>query len=226
MSVIKYYAIIVGGGSGSRMQSDTPKQFLPLKGRPVLMHTIEAFHSCDFTPEIIVVLDADFHSYWQKLCAEYAFTIPHKVVSGGEHRFHSVQNGIKHISDPAIVAIHDAVRPCISRKIIHSAFKQAEETGTAVTAIKSRDSIRQLTQLVSVSLNREEIYIIQTPQVFKSEILRKAYEQEYQKDFTDDATVVERSGVEIKLVEGDFKNLKITYPEDMFVAEMYVDCKN
>lgn len=222
MPGVKYYAIIVGGGSGSRMQSDIPKQFLLLNNRPVLMHTIEAFHSSAVSPAIILVLSKDFHQYWKDLCSEHKFTIPHLLISGGQQRFHSVKNGLQAITEPGIVAVHDAVRPCISQKVIASAFKKAEEVGNAVVAVKSRDSVRQVTDTGTVSLNREEIYLIQTPQVFRSEILSKAYEQDYRSDFTDDASVVERSGVEIRLIEGDTKNLKITYPEDIQVAQGYL----
>ncbi|SKB42436.1 2-C-methyl-D-erythritol 4-phosphate cytidylyltransferase [Daejeonella lutea] len=222
MPGVKYYAIIVGGGSGSRMQSDIPKQFLLLNNRPVLMHTIEAFHSSAVSPAIILVLSKDFHQYWKDLCSVHKFTIPHLLISGGQQRFHSVKNGLQAITEPGIVAVHDAVRPCISQKVIASAYKQAEEVGNAVVAVKSRDSVRQVTDTGTVSLNREEIYLIQTPQVFRSEILSKAYEQEYRSEFTDDASVVERSGVEIRLIEGDTKNLKITYPEDIQVAQAYL----
>ncbi|MEJ7694450.1 2-C-methyl-D-erythritol 4-phosphate cytidylyltransferase [Daejeonella sp.] len=225
MPGVKYYAIIVAGGSGSRMHADVPKQFMLLNGRPVLMHTIEAFHSSASAPEIVLVLNEAFHQYWKELCAEYTFSIPHQLVKGGEQRFHSVQNGLEDITEPAIVAIHDAVRPCISLQIIDSAYKQAEETGNAVVAVKSRDSIRQGTKTGTVSLNRDEIYLIQTPQVFKIEILNKAYGQEYRSEFTDDAAVVESSGVKILLIEGDTRNLKITYPEDILVAQTYLRSK-
>ena len=225
MSAIKYYAIIVGGGSGSRMQSDIPKQFLPLKGRPVLMHTIDAFHSSSLNPEIIVVLNVDYHKYWENLCKEHNYSIPHQLVRGGLKRFHSVQNGLKKIKGNAIVAIHDAVRPLINPKFIDLAFRQAEVIGTAIAAVGSRDSVRQRNQTGTMSLNREDIYLIQTPQVFKSDILRKAYKQDYRNEFTDDATVVDRSGVEINLIEGDIRNIKITFPEDILIAEIYLDEK-
>lgn len=226
MSAIKYYAIIVGGGSGSRMQSDIPKQFLLLNGRPVLMHTIEAFHRSDFTPNIVVVLNKNFHEYWRTLCASHGFSITHDLVSGGEHRFHSVQNGLKYVAGSSIVGIHDAVRPCVSQQVIDSAFTQATEVGNAVVAIKSRDSIRQKTKSGTVCLNREDIFLVQTPQVFTSEILHKAYAQEYTREFTDDASVVERSGVRIRLIEGDTGNLKVTFPEDILIAEIYLASKN
>lgn len=222
MPGVKYYAIIVGGGSGSRMRSDIPKQFLLLGGRPVLMHTIDAFHASLHSPEIIVVLNTDFHQYWKDLCAAHHFTTPHNLIAGGEQRFHSVQNGLKLIEEPSIVAVHDAVRPCISNEVITAAYDQAQKTGNAVVAVKSRDSVRQIIDGVTKSVNRDDIYLIQTPQVFKSEILIKAYEQEFRSEFTDDASVVERSGVEIRLIEGDAKNIKITYPEDILVAQSFL----
>ena len=225
MSAMKYYAIIVAGGSGSRMDSDVPKQFLQLNGRPVLMHTIDVFYSSSLVPEIIVVLSTDFHSYWEKLCLEHDFIIPHQVVNGGEHRYHSVKNGLAQVKGPAMVAIHDAVRPCVNLDVIDSAFRQAELLGNAVTAVKSRDSVRQKTESGSLTLDRENIYLVQTPQVFNSEILNKAYEQEYRSDFTDDASVVEMSGVTIRIIDGDTRNLKITYPEDILVASTFLNYK-
>lgn len=219
---MKYYAIIVGGGSGSRMQSEIPKQFMMLKGRPVLMHTIEAFYNSDLHPEIIVVLNMDFHLYWEKLCEEFKFLVPHQLVKAGEQRFHSVKNGLKLVKETSIVAIHDAVRPLVSHEIIKASFEQAVKLGTSITAVKCRDSVRQSNGTRTVHLKREDIYLVQTPQTFKSDILKKAYLQDYRNEFTDDASVVERSGVEIHLVEGDNRNLKITFPEDIFLAELYM----
>lgn len=222
MSDVKYYAIIVGGGSGRRMGSETPKQFMLLKGRPVIMYSIETFHSCKQTPEIIVVLPDEFHDYWRHLCTEYHFHLPHLLVSGGEQRYHSVRNGLKQIKGSGVTAIHDAVRPCVSPELVTASFQQALESGSAVAAVKSRDSIRQITPTGSTWLNRDEIYLIQTPQVFQMDLLSKAYLQEYNDDFTDDASVVEKYGGQIKLIEGDRQNLKITYPEDIPIAELYL----
>ncbi|MEJ7778774.1 MAG: 2-C-methyl-D-erythritol 4-phosphate cytidylyltransferase [Daejeonella sp.] len=226
MPAIKYYAIIVGGGSGSRMQSDVPKQFLLLNGRPVLMHTIEAFYSSQLNPEIIVVLNVDYHSFWENQCREHNFEIPHQLVKGGPQRFHSVKNALIYIAGSSIVAIHDAVRPLVSHKLIDSAFRQAEGLGNAVAAVKSSDSIRQGNLRDSVIMDRENIYLVQTPQAFKSEILLKAYRQDYRNEFTDDASVAERSGVQIMLIEGDRSNLKITFPGDLLVAGMFLNDKN
>jgi 2-C-methyl-D-erythritol 4-phosphate cytidylyltransferase len=220
---VKYFAIIVGGGSGSRMLSEIPKQFMLLRGRPVLMHTIEAFYKSDYNPEIIVVLNVDFHQYWENLCVLHNFSIPHLLVKGGTHRFDSVKNGIKAIKSKAIIAIHDAVRPLLSSRLIDRSFQEAEVSGNAVAAIKSRDSVRQQTGKHSIPLNREEIYLIQTPQTFSSEILKKAYKQEFRNEFTDDASVAERSGIKINLIEGENRNFKITFPEDIRLAEIYLN---
>jgi len=220
---LKYFAIIVGGGSGSRMLSEVPKQFMLLRGRPVLMHTIEAFNKSDYNPEIIVVLNVDFHQYWENLCLLHNFSIPHKLVKGGTQRFDSVKNGIKAIKTKAIVAIHDAVRPLLSKQLIDRTFEEAERSGNAVAAIKSRDSVRQNTGNHTIPLDREEIYLIQTPQTFSSEILKKAYTQEYRNEFTDDASVAEKIGIKINLIDGETRNFKITFPEDIRLAEIYLD---
>lgn len=222
----KSYVIIVAGGSGSRMQSAVPKQFLLLHGKPVLMHTIEAFEQSEAKPAIILVLPAAYHTYWQQLIQEFSFTIPHQLVTGGETRFHSVKNGLNLITDQeALIAIQDAVRPLTAPYIIDEAYQCAAEHGAAVVAVKSRDSIRQVKEGRSVSLVRDEIYLVQTPQTFRASLLRKAYEQPFDTRFTDDASVVEQYGAEIKLTEGDHSNIKITFPEDIAIAELLLSKK-
>jgi 2-C-methyl-D-erythritol 4-phosphate cytidylyltransferase len=203
------------------MHSEIPKQFMLLNSKPILMHTIEAFYHSDLKPKIIVVLNVDFHTYWEQLCEKYNFKIPHTLVKGGPQRFHSVKNGLKSIKGDAVVAIHDAVRPLASNELITQSFKEAEISGNAVTAIKSRDSIRQQKGNTSLSLNRDEIYLVQTPQTFQFGILKRAYKQEFRNEFTDDASVVERTGEIINLIEGEIKNIKITFPEDILLAEFY-----
>ncbi len=217
---MKYYAIIVAGGSGSRMHSAIPKQFLLLNGLPVLMHTINAFHHSQTQPQIIVVLPADSHEYWDELCKTHGFDITHQLISGGETRFHSVKKGLSLIDDEdAVVAIHDAVRPLIGKEIIDESFDCAEQYGNAIVAVKSRDSVRQIKDNRSTSLTRDEIYLIQTPQTFQIEQLRQAYQQSYSPNFTDDASVVEQTGVNINLIGGSHQNIKITFPEDIAIAE-------
>ena len=217
------YAIIVAGGSGSRMRSTVPKQFLLLKGKPVLMHTIEKFYNTVSQPQILLALAVGYHTYWAQLCADYNFVIPHQVVSGGETRFHSVKNALATVTGDALIAIHDAVRPLTSKQIIDGSYAYAAKLGNAVTAVKSRDSIRQLTGGLSRALPRDEIYLIQTPQTFTNHQLTEAYSQPYQPNFTDDASVVEQAGFKIHLIEGDHRNLKITFPEDIAVAELFLN---
>jgi 2-C-methyl-D-erythritol 4-phosphate cytidylyltransferase len=219
------FAIIVAGGSSTRMGGDVPKQFLLLKGRPVLMHTIEAFHHSNIQPQIIVVLHAGYHAHWEELCVKYNFTIPHQLVSGGETRFHSVKNGLDAVpdDDEALIAVHDAARPLTSAAIIEESYKNALKYGNAVTAVKSRDSIRQKKDDVSVNLPRDEIYLVQTPQTFQSAQLKKAYLQPYTDKFTDDASVVEQTGIPIHIIEGSYRNIKITFPEDIAIAELLLE---
>ncbi|MDN3579823.1 2-C-methyl-D-erythritol 4-phosphate cytidylyltransferase [Mucilaginibacter flavus] len=222
------YVIIVAGGSGTRMQSAVPKQFLLVNGLPVVMHTMQAFYNSGVSPELILVLHTDFHTYWKQLCNDHHFTLPHLLVAGGETRFHSVKNGLSQIrcTDDALIAVHDAVRPLTSGAVIQKSYTAANEYGNAVTAVKSRDSIRRVVDGKSVSLLRDEIYLVQTPQTFKAGLLRKAYEQEFDSKFTDDASVVEEMGIEIKLTEGDHENIKITFPQDIAIAELLLNKKS
>lgn len=219
-------AIIVAGGSGTRMQAAVPKQFLLLHGRPVLFYTIEAFYNSTYQPEILLVLHPDFHTYWEELCAEHKFDIPHKLIAGGDTRFQSVKNGLGTIADTdAVIAVHDAVRPLTGKSIIDGAYEHAVEHGNAVTAVKSRDSVRQIKDNRSVALVRDEIYLVQTPQTFKAAQLNQAYRQPYSNAFTDDASVVEKAGFTISLVEGSYSNIKITFPEDIAIAELLLNKK-
>ena len=221
---MKYYAIIVGGGSGKRMQNAIPKQFLLLKDKPVLMHTILAFASSSFSPEIIIVLPSALHQYWKDLCIEHNFNAPYLLIDGGDQRFHSVRNGLLAIKDNGIVAVHDAVRPLATVSLIDRAYHIAEKEGNAVSCIKPSDSIRRIKSTTeSTILNREEIVLIQTPQTFQVNQLRSAYQQVYQERFTDDASVVEEAGFKINLIEGERNNLKITFPEDLHLASLIIN---
>ncbi|WP_158995896.1 2-C-methyl-D-erythritol 4-phosphate cytidylyltransferase [Mucilaginibacter sp. L196] len=220
------FAIIVAGGSGTRMQAALPKQFLLLNGLPILMHTLQAFHNTVAKPELILALHADYHELWLDLCAKYNFTLPHQLIKGGETRFHSVKSGLNIIEDTnAVIAIHDAVRPLTAASLINNSFTYAAGHGNAITAVKSRDSVRQMQGDHSVSLLRDDIYLVQTPQTFKWSVLQKAYDQAYDIKFTDDASVVESSGVKINLIEGSYENIKITFPEDIAIAEAILNQK-
>ncbi|SHG33588.1 2-C-methyl-D-erythritol 4-phosphate cytidylyltransferase [Pedobacter caeni] len=219
---MKYYAIIVAGGSGSRMQNVVAKQFLLLDGKPILMHTLEAFAACPLQPELLLVLNIHQHQYWEELCRAHSFTIPHQLIKGGEQRFHSVKNGLKAIKGKGIVAVHDAVRPLVSLELILRSFEAAEAQGSAVAGIAPTDSVRRIgPDGKTEALNRNELLLIQTPQTFTTEILRKAYQQPFRNEFTDDASVAEYSGFTINIIEGTRENLKITYPEDLEIALLY-----
>ncbi len=220
---MKFYAIIVAGGLGTRMKADIPKQFLLLKGKPVLMHTIEAFCHSDLHPEIILVLNGQYHSLWRELCRRYHFVLPYKLIEGGKERFDSVKNALSAVQDDSVIAVHDAVRPIISNSLITRCFKQAEINGSAIPVTESRDSLRKKEKGSTIAISRKEILIVQTPQVFKSSLLKRAYMQEYSESFTDDASVVERIGERVQITEGDPRNIKITYQEDMAVASLLLD---
>lgn len=219
---MKKFAIIVAGGSGTRMNSVVPKQFLLLNGKPVLFHTLECFHKFDPSIKIILVLPAKQFSYWKNLCIKYKFSIPHSVVAGGRKRFFSVKNGLGIIHERGIVAVHDGVRPLITNETIKKCFNTAQKKGNAIPVIPVIDSIRKKQNNGNVSVSRNDYFIVQTPQCFTSEILKKAYHQKYSLDFTDDASVIEKYGEKIQLVKGNAENIKITSPIDLFVAECYV----
>lgn len=218
---MKKYAIIVAGGSGQRMQSAVPKQFLLLQGKPVLYHTLAAFYQADTSTEIILVLPVDQFAYWETLIAELP-PIPHRLVPGGNSRFQSSQHAIQTLTEDGMVAIHDGVRPLIEPTLITASFQVAFEKGNAVLAVASKDSVRFYSPEMDAfeHLNRESIRLIQTPQIFSVKDLQEAFKQSYSEDFTDDARVVEALGIHINLVEGSYKNIKITTPEDLLLAEV------
>jgi 2-C-methyl-D-erythritol 4-phosphate cytidylyltransferase len=223
---LEKYAIVVGGGSGTRMNTPVPKQFMLLDGRPVLMHTIKKFAEADLEIKIIVVLRPDQFEFWKQLCIQYDFQIPHQLCEGGETRFLSVKNGLSLIQAEGIIGIHDAARPLVNKKTIQTAFKAAEMYGNAVPAIPIQDSIRQIDSGNSTSVDRSKYCIIQTPQCFVSKILLRAYTQEYKFTFTDDASVVEALGEKIHLIDGSSDNIKITTPKDMVIAEALLKNKS
>jgi 2-C-methyl-D-erythritol 4-phosphate cytidylyltransferase len=216
---LKNAVVIVAGGSGKRMGSEIPKQFIQLTGKPVLMHTINKFHHFDPTIKIVLVLPFDHIETWNRKCSEHRFTIAHEIVPGGEERYFSVKNGLSKIDDKYIVAIHDGVRPLVTEKVIVDAFRLAETHGGAVPVIPPGESLRKIHGDESNSVDRNQFVLVQTPQAFKSELIKKAYEIPYQEKFTDDATVFEAAGHTIHLVEGNPENIKITQPADLIFAE-------
>ena len=216
----KRYVIIVGGGNGARMNSPLPKQFMKLDGKPVIMHSINKFLETDPSIEIILVLPEDHTKFWDNMCEEYGFNKPVKIALSGETRFHSVKNGLAFVTeDNSVVAVHDAVRPLVTSKTILAAYKAAEMYGNAVPAVPINDSIRQIETTRSIAVDRSRYCATQTPQCFRADILKKAYTQDYHYTYTDDAMVVEAMGEDIRLVDGNVENLKITGPKDLIIAE-------
>jgi 2-C-methyl-D-erythritol 4-phosphate cytidylyltransferase len=213
------YALIVAGGSGTRMQSETPKQFLEIGGKPLLMHTIKVFAEYSNNLKIILVLPQDQFPAWAKLVEDYAFTTPHQLVSGGQTRFESVKNGLQEIEGDGLVAIHDGVRPFVSTNLIGLCFKSAKKYGSGVAAVMPKDSIREVSKDINKNVDRNKYRLVQTPQAFVLSIIKEAYSLTRDKGFTDDATVAEHYGQAITLVTGDYRNIKITTPEDLKIAQ-------
>jgi 2-C-methyl-D-erythritol 4-phosphate cytidylyltransferase len=216
---MKKQVIIVAGGEGKRMESDIPKQFIVVAGKPVLMHTIEKFRDFSSEMAITVVLPEPYIELWQSLCLKYRFGIEHNLAKGGSTRFHSVKNGLVKVKDKCIVAIHDGVRPLVSKETLERVFACAEKNGNAIPVIPVNESLRKIKHDERTKpVKREKYFLVQTPQCFRSETLLKAYEQEYRKHFTDDASVVEALGEKIHTVEGNEENIKLTRPFDLKVA--------
>lgn len=201
------------------MNNPQPKQFLLLRGLPVLMHTMDVFYRYSKGISLILVLPHQQLEPWRNLCHAHGFSIPHKLVTGGPTRFHSVKNALQHIPDEAIVAIHDGVRPLVSLKTIAEAFHLAEKLGNAIPVVKVAESVRMVDGAFNKPINRETLRIIQTPQCFRAKLIKDAYKVTYDESFTDDASVLEKAGERIFLCEGNQENIKLTTPEDMNIAE-------
>lgn len=223
MNLDPLYTIIVAGGNGTRMNANIPKQYLELDGLPIIMHTIRAFYVFDNTIKIILVLPAGDFAYWEALCKQYAFDIPVILAQGGATRFESVRQGLYQINDNnGTVAIHDGARPLVTQKLIHESFKVAKAKGNAVAAITLKDSVRKVDKNGSQVIDRSKLRLIQTPQTFAIAMLKQAYAAAKSVHFTDDASVVEANGIAVQLIEGEGTNIKITTPEDLFVAECFL----
>lgn len=214
------HVVIVAGGQGTRMKSNTPKQFMQLAGKPVVFYSIERFFAFDPTINIVLVLPESHVQLWKELCTSHNFTIPHTIALGGPTRFHSVKSGLHAISGTdGIVGIHDGARPLINPILIQEAYTLAEKHGNAIPAVAPAETVRETNGASSKQLNRENLRLIQTPQCFKLSTLKRAYEAPYNEVFTDDASVAEDMGERIHLMEGDRANIKITTPADLTIAE-------
>ena len=217
------YVIIVAGGRGLRMGSELPKQFLLLGGKPVLMHTIDAFYRYDADIQVVLVLPRDHQDYWKSLCSSYHFEIPHRIVDGGETRFHSVRNGLQLIGDTGLVGVHDGVRPFVSKEVIERCYLEAEQKQAVIPVVEVVETVRHLQGDESSTVPRNEYRLVQTPQVFSVPLLKKAYLQPYSPSFTDDASVVESFGEKVFLTEGNRENIKITTPFDLIIGKAWVE---
>ena len=217
------YVIITAGGSGTRMGAAVPKQMLEIEGKPILRYTIEKFLSLPFEVKMILVMNKDAKESWKEYCRQSDFRFNHILVDGGITRFHSVKNGLKYVPSGAVVAVHDGVRPFISKAKLEEIYNLAEENGATIPCMKSIESMRMVDENGSyVYVDRDKYYSIQTPQIFKSDILLKSYEQPFSVEFTDDASVVEKSGFPLHFCEGTRYNIKITTPEDMGMAKAII----
>ncbi|HEY9551928.1 MAG TPA: 2-C-methyl-D-erythritol 4-phosphate cytidylyltransferase [Prevotella sp.] len=217
------YIIIVAGGKGLRMGGDLPKQFLPLGGKPILMHTIERFKACDDQLNIILVLPREQQDYWRNLCKEHCFGIAHSIADGGSTRFESSKNGLALIPDEAegVVGIHDGVRPFVSNRVINDCYHTALEEYAAIPVLPVTDTLRYIdAQGGGKNVLRSDYRVVQTPQCFDIQLLKQAFAQPYSEAFTDDASVVEALGCQVTMVEGNRENIKITTPFDLKIGEV------
>ena len=217
------YAVIVAGGSGLRMGTTLPKQFLPLCGKPVLLHSLETFLSAWPDMQIILVLPNDHQQIGADIVNTTSDPARIRITVGGETRFHSVKNGLAAIDHPGVVFVHDAVRCLLTTHLIHRCYESTVEKGNAIPAIQPIDTLRIETPDGSQLIDRTKVRIIQTPQTFFSDIIKKAFEQPYDASFTDEASVVEKLGVAIQLIEGEATNIKITRPLDILLAQKILE---
>ncbi len=223
---MKKIAVIVAGGSGSRMNNPTPKQFLLLKGKPVLYYSINTFLQSYEDMQVILVLPEDHIAAGQEIIDAFFDNSRIKITTGGSTRFHSVQNGLKLVNEETIVFVHDAVRCLLSTQLIHRCYEAAIENGSAIPVIDCKDSVRLISGGGNESLERSLVKLVQTPQTFHSKILLPAYQIDYKDKFTDEATVAEAFGLKVKLVEGEENNFKITKPADLLIAEQVLSANS
>lgn len=220
---MKKYAVIVAGGSGTRMGSDLPKQFIVLKGKPVLYYSLKAFLDVYNDLKVILVLPFNFLESGQEIIDTYFDKERIKVIKGGDSRFQSVKNGLTLIEEEAVIFVHDAARCLLTPDLIKRCYEAVLKTGTAIPVVPAKDSVRLINDEGSEVIDRDKIMLVQTPQTFHSKILLPAYQIGFKEQFTDEATVVEAYGLKISLVEGEDTNIKITRPVDLLIAEKILD---
>lgn len=217
----KYSVIITAGGKGKRMKSSLPKQFISIWDKPILMYTIEKFYHFDSNFQIIVTLPEEWKEYWEALVAEHDFKIPHRVVSGGEERYHSIKNALTYCYGD-FVLIHDGVRPLVNDKTLSNCVKSIRSKQAIIPVVPLADSLRKINGELTNSVDRTEYLIVQTPQCFKKEVLEKSYALDYHDGITDDASLVEEAGFNVESVDGNIENIKITTQADLRFAELFL----
>ena len=216
--MLNYSVIITAGGTGKRMGTEIPKQFIEIAGKPLLFHTISIFHRHNPDSQILLTLPADWMNYWDELISTYQFDVEHQVIAGGEERFHSIQNAIQHCQE-SIVMVHDGVRPLVSIDTLNRCIVAMKEHNAVIPVLSLKDSIRKVDGTKSESRIRSEYRIVQTPQCFDIQLLDRAYKQTYDEGLTDDASTVEKLGVSIFCVDGNDENIKVTTPMDLLLAK-------
>jgi 2-C-methyl-D-erythritol 4-phosphate cytidylyltransferase len=219
---MKKSIIITAGGIGKRMETELPKQFLLLGGKPVLIHTLERFYDYDPTAQLIITLPNEWMSYWEGLLLAYQIHIPHELVDGGQERFHSIQNALKLCTGDQI-GIHDGVRPLVSKSTIERCFSGLHAAAAVVPVIRLKDSLREGNLTSSEYVDRSKYYLAHTPQCFEAQTLKQAYLQAYKPAFTDDASVVESTGIRPLLVMSNEENIKITNPIDLKILSALLE---
>lgn len=213
--------IIVAGGSGTRMGAELPKQFIELEGKPILMHTLDSLNTIDASIQLVLVLPESQMNFWEKLCGKHAWQVPHLLANGGATRFLSVKSGLEQVTGE-LVGVHDGVRPFVTSEMVNSCFAEADKSKGAVPVVPIIQSLRKVDGEGNEAVNRDDYRAVQTPQCFQTTVLRNAFAKADRTDYSDDATVVEATGVSISLVEGDQENIKVTTPFDLQLARLII----
>lgn len=221
------YVIITAGGMGTRMEAHKPKQILEISGKPILSYTFNLFRSLPFDVKIVLVAHPDIRNFWLEYCEKERIDLRYVLAKGGMTRFHSVKEGLRFVPDNAIVAVHDGVRPFVSKEMVTSMFEMGEKHPAVIPILPIVDSIREMDAAGEcVVVERSRYRIVQTPQIFHSELLKRSYQRPFSPEFTDDASVIEKIGVPLTFVQGEKFNIKITTPEDLVFAEMILQMRN
>lgn len=222
---MKKFVLIAAGGAGTRLQGKLPKQFIELAGKPMLMHSIQAFLTYAPDINIVLVLHESMTGAWEQLCKQHRLFTSMQLCHGGPTRFHSVKNGLRLVPEDALLAVHDGVRPLVSLDTISRVFHFAGKFGNAIPVVKPTESVRIADGAISKPIDRDTVRMVQTPQCFIAGKLKKAFHRNYHDSFTDEATVFEQEGERLFLVEGNHENIKITHPADLAFAETILSGK-